>query len=227
MINAYTSDSVKQAAMRANWGARSFANVYGSVGLQERNVYREQLLGGTISAAQAIMSGNDPIRAFAGNYNNQRLTNNITNLLNGKFNWSGSAFGKYGAMRETGGMLLAGALTGRMGGYAQEGSAIGGMLAQSGALKGLIGGLGPWGVPAAMLGGGLLGRLFGKSRKDPAVEAHRKKLEELLSRIDKSLRPVGDYFRVIRGEAAWGAASGYYSGRVNHPLGAMAGMGGL
>lgn len=222
-----TKQMQKQATQR-----QLFSKYFGSLKQQEMRSYQGQMLAGGQSAMAAIMGGQDPIKAFAGQYTNNRMSSNLNMILKGgsEYKLQGNLFkGKLVksntagiAATELAGTLAAGMLVNSMGGYAQEGSAIGGMLASAG----VFGTLGPLGIPAAMIGGGLLGSLFGKSRRDPQVEAHRRKLEDLLSRIDKSLRPVGDYFRVIRGEAAWGSASGYYGNRVNNPLGGQASLGG-
>lgn len=218
-IDGSNMDAPQKQAAKQFMQAQLFRKHYGTVKQQEMRSYQDQMLSGGQAAMAAIMSGQDPIKAFAGQYSNGRMNSNL-NLILSK---SSSKSMRGVAATELAGTLAAGMIVNSMGGYAQEGSMIGGMLAQAGVFGAS---LGPLGIPAAMIGGGLLGSLFGKSRRDPQVEAHRRKLEDLLSRIDKSLRPVGDYFRVIRGEAAWGSASGYYGNRVNNPLGGQASLGG-
>jgi hypothetical protein len=77
----------------------------------------------------------------------------------------------------------------------------------------------PYIAAGASILGSLLGGLFGKKKKDPADREHKKRIEELLNRIDRSLRPQADYFRTIKGEALFGSASRWYSGRAYGFLG--------
>jgi hypothetical protein len=89
-------------------------------------------------------------------------------------------------------------------------------------------GLGAWAGPIGMVVGGLLGGLFSHrhSQPDPAEEAHRRKVEDLLSRMDRSLRPVADYYSSIKGVALYGQSSRYLSGRYNSGLGKQLSFGG-
>ena len=107
------------------------------------------------------------------------------------------------------------------------GTSLGGMFA------GALGMTGPWGMIAGGLVGGLLGGLFGGSKPDPDEERrkelnkqHQQRMEELLSRIDKSLRPQADYFRTIKGDVLYGTASRWYSGRAYAQLGLQGAIGG-
>lgn len=99
----------------------------------------------------------------------------------------------------------------------QLGGLAGGMLFQ---------GLGMFGGPVGALAGGLIGGLFGRrSQRDEEAEAHKRRVEELLSSIDKSLRPVGDYYNSLKGEALYGRSSRYLSGRVRSSLNVESVMG--
>jgi hypothetical protein len=113
------------------------------------------------------------------------------------------------------------------------GSGIGGWLASQGLLKGLGASAGPVGIIGGAILGGLLGGLFGGAKKDPEEEArkqrerqHQERVEELLSRIDKSLRPSSDFYRAIKGDVLYGASSGWYSGRAYSRLGIQGAIGG-
>jgi hypothetical protein len=108
------------------------------------------------------------------------------------------------------GQILASVIGGNLGGDSKSGSQIGG--AAGSALGSIIPGLGTVvGGILGTLGGGLIGSLFGKS-EDPATAAYRRKIAELLTRIDKSLRPVGDYYRTKVN--VYSAASAYIGGRA-------------
>jgi polyhydroxyalkanoate synthesis regulator phasin len=120
------------------------------------------------------------------------------------------------------------------------GTAAGGMLAAAGTgifgasgLMGLGAAAGPVGMVLGGVIGGLFGGLFGGSKPDPEEERqkqlqkqHQDRLEELLSRIDRSLRPMPDYFRTLRNDVLYGSASGWYSGRAYASLGRQVSVGG-
>lgn len=120
------------------------------------------------------------------------------------------------------------------------GTMFGGSLAAAG--TGIFGSMGLFGLGAAagpvgmVLGGmlgGMLGGLFGGGKADPEKE-RRKQLEdqrqdrliEVLSRLDKSLRPLPDYMRTIRGDVLYGSSSRWYSGRAYNELGLQTSAGG-
>lgn len=105
--------------------------------------------------------------------------------------------------------------------YASELSQVGGMMASMGAFAGL----GAFAGPVGILGGALIGSLFGKRRQeDPAIAQHRKNLEDLLKTIGNRLKPQEDFYRTIRGDAIWGSASRMYAGRSSS-LGARVSLG--
>lgn len=113
------------------------------------------------------------------------------------------------------------------------GASLGTAAGGAGLLAGLGIAAGPWGAIAGGLIGGLLGGLFGGSKPDPEEQRrrelekqHQKRMEELLSRIDKSLRPQADYFRTIKGEVLFGTASRWYSGRAYAQLGLQGALSG-
>jgi hypothetical protein len=153
-------------------------------------------------------------------------------------------FDKWGAIKSGLGNL-AGGLAGNYGGTllgtalfpgrdpsaislgANIGTSLGGTFASA------LGMAGPWGMVAGGLLGGLIGGLFGGSKPNPAEERrralekqHRERMEELLSRIDKSLRPQADYFRTIKGDVLYGTSSRWYSGRAYAQLGLQGALGG-
>jgi hypothetical protein len=132
---------------------------------------------------------------------------------------AGGLVGNYGGAM-LGRALFPGKDPGAIGMGASIGTSLGGMFA------GALGMAGPWGMIAGGLVGGLLGGLFGGSKPDPEEERrreltrqHQQRMEELLSRIDKSLRPQADYFRTIKGDVLYGTASRWYSGRAYAQLG--------
>jgi hypothetical protein len=77
--------------------------------------------------------------------------------------------------------------------------------------------LGAFGGPVGMVLGGLLGgfvgNLFGKGGNDAALRLDKQR-NEMLDRIDHSLRPMSDYFRFLSREAIWGPGSSHFSGRA-------------
>lgn len=112
--------------------------------------------------------------------------------------------------------------------YSNVGTLLGGSLATAGTgifgaagLAGLGSFAGPVGAVAGGLLGGVIGRLFGgrSRRRDPADDEMQKKMVELLSRIDKSLRPQADYFRTVKGDVLFGSASAWFSGRAYARIG--------
>jgi hypothetical protein len=111
---------------------------------------------------------------------------------------------------------------GDFGGQSKLGSSVGGFIGGLPAVMGALGpALGPFGIALGALGGGLIGSLF-KSHYDPAAEAYKRKIEDLLTHIDKSLRPVGDYYRTKVN--TFNKMSAYIGGRaigVGDTLGAI------
>ncbi|HLX53466.1 MAG TPA: hypothetical protein VKR58_05980 [Aquella sp.] len=108
------------------------------------------------------------------------------------------------------GQILASVIGGNLGGDSRSGSSIGGAIGSG--IGSIIPGLGTvTGGILGTLGGGLIGSLFGR-QEDPATAAYRRKIAELLTRIDKSLRPVGDYYRTKVN--VYSAASAYVGGRA-------------
>lgn len=194
---------------------------------------RDQLFGGANAFLGALQSGGDPIAAFAGAYQNidgqdaqQRLIQGLFNRgsyqkmgkMSRKMHFDKGAFNK--DLIAGGGSLVANMLVGTMGGQAQTGSQIGGMLAPL-----LFTGLGAWAGPLGILGGGLIGSLFGKKKQvDPSIEQHRKRLEELLQSINNRLKPQEDFYRTIKGSVLWGSASRSFGGRASS-LGARVALG--
>lgn len=105
-----------------------------------------------------------------------------------------------------------------------------GSLAGSGALgtggAALFAPLGPWAPVVGAVLGGMLGGMFGGKKKDPREQQEKenrkqfqRRIEDILNNIDKSLGPQSDYYRAIRGDLLYGAASSYYSGRAYSRIG--------
>lgn len=201
---------------------------------------RDQLFGGANAFLGALQSGGDPIAAFAGAYQNLDGQEAQQRLLQGLFNRGSyqrmelAGISKHGPVFRKGfdkgafnrdlisggGSLVANMLVGTMGGQAQMGSQLGGMLAPL-----LFTGLGAWAGPLGILGGGLIGSLFGKKKQqDPSIEQHRKRLEELLQSINNRLKPQEDFYRTIKGSVLWGSASRSFGGRASS-LGARVALG--
>lgn len=201
---------------------------------------RDQLFGGANAFLSALQSGGDPIAAFAGAYQNVDGQEAQQRLIQGLFNRGSygrmeiSGMSKYGPVFKRGfnkgafnrdlisggGSLVANMLVNTMGGQAQMGGQIGGMLAPL-----LFTGLGAWAGPLGILGGGLIGSLFGrKKQQDPSIEQHRKRLEELLQSINNRLKPQEDFYRTIKGSVLWGSASRSFGGRASS-LGARVELG--
>jgi hypothetical protein len=72
----------------------------------------------------------------------------------------------------------------------------------------------------------MLGGMFGGKKKDPREQQEKenrkqfqRRIEDILNNIDKSLGPQSDYYRAIRGDLLYGAASSYYSGRAYSRMG--------
>ncbi len=91
---------------------------------------------------------------------------------------------------------------------------------------------GPLGIVAGGLLGGLLGGLFGGRKKSPEelqLEENRKnfqkRIEDILSRIDKNLGPQADYYRSINGQVMYGSASAWFSGRAYDRMGILSTLG--
>jgi hypothetical protein len=86
--------------------------------------------------------------------------------------------------------------------------------------------LGPWAPVVGAVLGGMLGGMFGGKKKDPREQQEKenrkqfqRRIEDILNNIDKSLGPQSDYYRAIRGDLLYGAASSYYSGRAYSRMG--------
>ena len=86
--------------------------------------------------------------------------------------------------------------------------------------------LGPWAPVVGAVLGGMLGGMFGGKKKDPREQQEKenrkqfqRRIEDILNNIDKSLGPQSDYYRAIRGDLLYGAASSYYSGRAYSRIG--------
>lgn len=101
---------------------------------------------------------------------------------------------------------------------------------QIGALAGpsLFAGLGMFGGPVGAVAGGVLGGLFGRRRnnqEEQEARQWRQNVLRLMGQMDKSLRPVGDYFQTAKGEQLFGTASRYHGNRYNSGLGREAALG--
>lgn len=101
---------------------------------------------------------------------------------------------------------------------------------QIGALAGpgLFAGLGMYGGPVGAVAGGILGGLFGRRRnnqEEQEARQWRQNVLRLMGQMDKSLRPVGDYFQTAKGEQLFGTASRYHGNRYNSGLGREAALG--
>lgn len=169
-----------------------------------------QSLMGSLSGEQASAAGYRPMNIFG----LQRYATEDGRLVN------------EGQMRSellrtqgynVGGMALGQFLGQAVGGSgsgasAQFGAQLGGLLGPS-----VLGGLGAFGGPAGMVLGGLLGGVFGRrgnSQEEQERRRWQRSVEDILSRIDQSLRPVRDVAQTIKGEALFGRASAYVSGRA-------------
>lgn len=153
---------------------------------------------------------------------------------NALFNKAGAMKAAMGEMAgnlggQYGGMLLGSAMfPGKDPGAIGLGASLGTAL-----LPSMLNMAGPWGAVAGGLLGGALGGLFGGNKPDPEEQRrkerekqHQDKLVDLLSKIDKSLRPQADYFRTIKGDVLYGSSSRWYSGRAYAQLGLQGAVGG-
>lgn len=151
---------------------------------------------GGIDALGTILNGGDPVRAFAStasSFNSTRMQGILGEFMkgrrafrtaDGKFSKSAMQAGaaEFGASYVVGNFL-------NKNSYAQEGGQIGSLI---GALTPAAG---PYGAAIGMLAGALGGSFFKKKQADPADVAYRRTVTELLSRISKDIRPVGDYYK--------------------------------
>lgn len=80
--------------------------------------------------------------------------------------------------------------------------------------------LGAFAGPIGMIGGGLLGGLFSRKKREDFTEQWMKEVVKLLREMNKNLRPRPE-FGAVNGEALFGQASRYISGRSSDGLGSI------
>lgn len=181
---------------------------------------------------RAMMNRQDGISAFAGALENTSFNDSMAILRSNK---AGLGFQTYPFVGEAstqfpgrtykglrsdaminvgsqvGGSMIVNAMTSDNS-YAQEGMQLGSAFGPA-----VFAGLGPWGAGVGLLAGGLLGGLFKKknTQEDQQRKQWQDRVAQLLSNIDRSLRPAPDYFRSYKKEQIMGSATKYLSGRNN------------
>jgi hypothetical protein len=183
-------------------------------GVPPGDVLKAQLID-TYSQAlgEGKRTGLNSLLNAGGNVLGERTLNPLMSQINQRNYGAGSS-----NLINAAGMMIGG----DFGGQSKLGSQVGGYLGALPAVMRALGTtLGPFGTAIGGLAGGLIGSLF-KSHYDPAAEAYKRKIEDLLTHIDKSLRPVGDYYRTKVN--TFNKMSAYIGGRaigVGDTLGAI------
>jgi len=169
-------------------------------------------------AALAGLTGENPLTGFAselGYTSKGMMSASIDKLIKGKFkgtpasgrrNATTANGERTGAWADLGSSYLIERFADTQNTFAGEGAAIGSLVGAA------FPGLGVFGGAVGSLAGAVLGGIFGKGKApDPEAEAYKKKIADLLSKIEANSRPVADYYRTKAG--AWNAESAHLSGR--------------